>query len=156
MAFVPLSVAFTALAAVLVSAATAQLNQVVLSAQGIPDGQLLDIESSWFSNDDDIDHTDILTEEALSIIVPVPIDTDPTPDFDGLSSDIVLQSLPYLLREFGVDSSEIQALVEEAIPLIHQGVIDAVSGSDDDILTKGQKVNSEYLLLDCKSHIESC
>ena len=93
MAFVPLSVAFTALAAVLVSAATAQLNQVVLSAQGIPDGQLLDVESSWFSNDDDIDHTDILTEEALSIIVPVPIDTDPPPDFDGLSSDIVLKSL---------------------------------------------------------------
>jgi hypothetical protein len=46
MAFVPLSVAFTALAAVLVSGATAQLNQVVLSAQGIPDGQLLNVKSS--------------------------------------------------------------------------------------------------------------
>jgi hypothetical protein len=140
MAFVPLSVAFTALAAVLVSTATAQLNQVVLSAQDIPGGQLLDVESSWFSNGDDIDHTDILTEGALSIIVPVPIDTDPPPYFDGLSRDIVLQSLPYLLQEFGIDSSEIQALVDEAIPLIHQGVIDAVSGSDDDVSTKGQEV----------------
>jgi hypothetical protein len=55
-------------------------------------------------------------------------------------ADIVLQSLPYLLEEFGIDSSEIQALVNEAIPSIHQGVIDAVSGSDDDILRKGQEV----------------
>jgi hypothetical protein len=72
--------------------------------------------------------------------VPVPIDTDPPPDFDGLSSDIVYQSLPYLLQEFGIDSSKIQALVDEAIPLIHQGVVDAARGSDDDVSAKDREV----------------
>lgn len=140
MHFALLPVALAVLPVVFQTTATAQLDQVVLSAQEIPDGEVLDVDSSWFSNDDDIDHTDILIEGALSIIVPVPIDTDPPPDFDGLSSDIVLQSLPYLLQQFGIDSSEIQALVDEAIPLIHQGVIDAVSGSDDDVSAKSQKI----------------
>lgn len=140
MHFATLPVALAVLPAVFQSTATAKLDQIVLSAQGLPDGQVLDVDSSWFSNDDDIDNTDILTEGSLSIIVPVPIDTDPPPDFDGLSSDIVQQSLPYLLQEFGIDSSEIQALVDEAIPLIHQGVIDAVSGSDGDVSAKSQEV----------------
>jgi hypothetical protein len=140
MHFATLPVVLTVLDAVLLSTATVQLDQIALSAQEIPDGQVLDVDSSWFSNDDDIDHTDILTEGAFSIIVPVPIDTDPPPDFDGLSSDIVQQSLPYLLQEFGIDSSEVQALVDEAIPLIHQGVIDAVSGSENGVSTKDPKV----------------
>jgi hypothetical protein len=140
MHFATLPLALAALAAVSLSAATSQPDQIVLSAQEIPDGQVLDVDSSWFSNDDDVDSTDILIEGDLSIIVPVPIDTDPPPDFDGLSSDIVHQSLPYLLQEFGIDSSEIQALVDEAIPLIHQGIIDAVSGSDDDVSAEDREV----------------
>jgi hypothetical protein len=103
------------------------VGQNTLSLQEIPDGEIIVVDSSWLS-DDSTSETTILIEGDLEVIVPVPIDTDPPPGFDGYGSDIVQQSLPFLLSEFGVDDGEIQALVDEFIPLGRDAIIDAISG----------------------------
>ena len=104
-----------------------QFDQVVLSSQSIPDGERTTIDNTWLS-DDSTSETIILIEGELEVIVPVPIDTDPPPEFGDYGRDVVEQSLPFLLSKFGVDDSEIQALVDEFIPLAHDAIIDAISG----------------------------
>jgi hypothetical protein len=104
-----------------------QVDQNVLSSLSIPDGETVPVDNTWLS-DDSTSETTILIDGDLEVIVPVPIDTDPPPDFVDYSSDVVQQSLPFLLSEFGVDDSDIQALVDEFVPLAHDAIIDAISG----------------------------
>lgn len=93
--------------------------QQVLKSQDIPDGQVVTLDPSWFS-DDTTDGTTILIDGSdLSVIIPVGQSVDPPPAFLDYNRDIAHQSLPPLLSLFGVDDSEIPALVEEAIPITY-------------------------------------
>ncbi|KAK3632230.1 hypothetical protein LTR56_016471 [Elasticomyces elasticus] len=111
-------------------------NQQILSVQTIPDGIDIYVDSTWLS-DDTTSGTNILIDGDLYFTLPVGFDTDPLPEFADYASDIMHQSLPGLLRQFGIDETEIQPLVDEYSSLAADAIVDAIVGSGGDVLKVG-------------------
>jgi hypothetical protein len=112
----------TILAGIQLALGSPPTSQYVLKSEAIPDGQIVTLDPSWFS-DSTTDSTNILIDGSdLNIIVPVGFSVDPPPAFPDYNTEVTQQSLPSLLELFGVDESEISALVEEAIPIFNEAL----------------------------------
>ena len=108
------------------------LEQQILSVQTIPDGIDIYVDSTWLS-DDTTSETTILIDGDLYFTLPVGFDTDPPPDLPDYLNDIADQSLPGLLRQFGIDETEIQPLVDEYKLLATDAIVDAIAGPDGSV-----------------------
>ncbi|KAL9131073.1 MAG: hypothetical protein Q9217_000896 [Psora testacea] len=77
-----------------------------------------------------LNSTSTASGHSISIILPPPIKDESKPLAD-IQVDAFHQSLPYLLKQLGVDSAAIPELVSEGVPLLRDAVLASIEDQGD-------------------------